>query len=117
MAEAGVDAILRPTGQLVLTAGPRVHWGDAAFVDTYFGVTPAEAARSRYASFSPDGGLVSLGIEMNARYDFRNGWGLHGTLGWRQLQGDAARSPITEEGSRDQVGASLIVTRSFGLRF
>jgi outer membrane scaffolding protein for murein synthesis (MipA/OmpV family) len=117
VAEAGVDAILRPTGQLVLTAGPRVHWGDAAFVDTYFGVTPAEAARSRYAPFSPDGGLVSLGVEMNARYDFQNGWGVHGTLGWRQLQGDAARSPITEEGGRDQVGASLIVTRSFRLRF
>jgi outer membrane scaffolding protein for murein synthesis (MipA/OmpV family) len=117
VAEAGVDAILRPTGQLVLTAGPRVHWGDAAFVDTYFGVTPAEAARSRYASFSPDGGLVSLGVELNARYDFRNGWGLHGTLGWRQLQGDAARSPISKEGSRDQVGARLIVTRSFSLRF
>ena len=117
VAEAGVDAILRPTGQLVLTAGPRVHWGDAAFVDTYFGVTGAEAARSRYSAFSPDGGLVSLGIELNARYDLQNGWGLHGTLGWRQLQGDAARSPISEEGSRDQVGARLIVTRSFSLRF
>jgi outer membrane scaffolding protein for murein synthesis (MipA/OmpV family) len=117
VAEAGVDAILRPADQLVLTAGPRVHWGDTAFVDTYFGVTEAEAARSRFASFSPDGGLVSLGIEMNARYDFRNGWGLHGTLGWRQLQGDAGRSPISKEGSLDQVGARLIVTRSFGLRF
>jgi MipA family protein len=117
VAEAGVDAILRPTDQLVLTAGPRVHWGDAAFVDTYFGVTDTEAARSRYSSFGPDGGLVSLGIELNARYDFRNGWGLHGTLGWRQLQGDAARSPITEAGSRDQAGARLIVTRSLSLRF
>jgi outer membrane scaffolding protein for murein synthesis (MipA/OmpV family) len=117
VAEAGIDAILRPADQLVLTAGPRVHWGDIEFVDTYFGVTPAEAADSQYSSFSPDGGLVSLGIELNARYDFRNGWGLHGTLGWRQLQGDAARSPITEEGSRDQVGARLIVTRSFALRF
>jgi MipA family protein len=117
VAEAGVDAILRPTDRLVLTAGPRAHWGDTAFVDTYFGVTESEAAQSQYASFSPDGGLVSLGIELNARYDFRNGWGLHGTLGWRQLQGDAARSPIAEEGSRDQVGARLIVTRRFGLRF
>jgi MipA family protein len=117
VAEAGVDAILRPTDQLVLTAGPRVHWADAAFVDTYFGVTPAEAADSQYAAFSPDGGLVSLGIELNARYDFRNGWGLHGTLGWRQLEGDAARSPIAKEGSRDQVGARLIVTRRLGLRF
>ena len=115
VAEAGIDAILRPTDRLVLTAGPRAHWGDAAFVGTYFGVTPAEAAGSRYAAYSPDGGLVSLGVELNARYDFENGWGLHGTLGWRQLQGDAARSPIVKEGSADQFGARFIVTRSFAL--
>jgi outer membrane scaffolding protein for murein synthesis (MipA/OmpV family) len=115
VAEAGVDAILRPTDQVVLTAGPRAHWGDEDFASTYFGVTPAEATRSDYAAYSPDGGLVSLGVELNARYDFRNVWGLHGTLGWRQLQGDAARSPITEGGSEDQLGVRLIVTRTFTL--
>jgi outer membrane scaffolding protein for murein synthesis (MipA/OmpV family) len=115
VAEAGIDGILRPTEQLVLTAGPRADWGDGTFVDTYFGVTPSEAAESQYAAYSPDGGLVSLGVELNARYDFQNGWGLHGTLGWRRLQGDAASSPITEEGSEDQFGARLIVTRTFSL--
>jgi outer membrane scaffolding protein for murein synthesis (MipA/OmpV family) len=115
IAEAGIDAILRPTERLVLTGGPRAHWGDAAFVATYFGVTSTEAADSRYAAYDPDGGLVSLGVEVNARYDFQNGWGLHATLGWRRLQGDAAGSPITEEGSADQLGASLIVTRTVAL--
>jgi outer membrane protein len=115
VAEAGVDAILRPTDRLVLTAGPRLDWGDGEFVGTYFGVTPAEAAESRYAAYSPDGGLVSLGLELNARYDFQNGWGLHGTLGWQRLQGDAAQSPIVEEGSKDQFGARLILTRTFSL--
>jgi outer membrane scaffolding protein for murein synthesis (MipA/OmpV family) len=117
VAEAGVDAILRPTRRLVLTAGPRANWGDAEFVDTYFGVTADEAARSAYKAYDIDGGLVSLGVEMNVRYDFGNGWGLHGTLGWRELQGDAGRSPITEAGSRDQLGARLIFTRSFGVGF
>jgi len=117
VAEAGVDAILRPTDRLVLTVGPRAHWGDETFVDTYFGVSRNEAARSQYAAYMPDGGLVSLGLEFNARYDFQNGWGLHGTLGWRRLQGEAARSPITEEGSADQLGARLIVTRTFGLGY
>ena len=113
VAELGIDAILRPTDRLVLTAGPRAHWGDDEFVGTYFGVSPAEAAQSRYAQYSADGGLVSLGVELNTRYELPSGWGLHGTLGWRRLQGDAARSPITEAGSADQFGARLIVTRSF----
>ena len=117
VAEAGLDAILRPTEQLVLTAGPRANWGDTEFVQTYYGVTSEEAARSMFSPFSPDGSLVSVGIELNARYDFQNGWGLHGTMGWRQLQGDAARSPITAQGSRDQYSARLIVTRSFGFGY
>jgi outer membrane protein len=115
VAEAGVDAILRPTDRLVLTAGPRAAWGDEDFVGTYFGVTPAEAAESRYAAYGPSGGLVSLGIELNARYDYQNGWGLHGTLGWLRLQGDAAESPITRAGSEDQFGARLILTRTFSV--
>jgi MipA family protein len=117
VAEAGADVLLRPTRRLVLAAGPRANWGDTQFMRTYYGVTPSEAARSQFSSFSPDGGLVALGIELNARYDFQNGWGLHGTMGWRQLQGDASRSPITAEGSRDQYSARLIVTRSFGVGY
>jgi outer membrane protein len=74
VAEAGIDGILRPSDRLVLTAGPRVHWGDTVFVDTYFGVTSKDAADSQYAAYDPDGGLVSLGVELNARYDFQNGW-------------------------------------------
>ncbi len=117
VAEAGLDAVLRPTDRLVLTAGPRALWGDASFVQTYFGISAPEAARSGYGVYSPDGGLVSLGVELNARYDLQGGWGLHGTVGWRRLMDDAARSPITEEGSEDQLGARLILTRSFAIRY
>ena len=117
VAEAGVDAILRPTPQLVLTVGPRANWGDRDFFNTYFGVTPSEAVRSRYSSFRPNEGLVSLGIEVSARYDFQNRWALRGTVGWDRLQDDAARSPITKQGDRDQFSARLIVTRSFSLGF
>lgn len=117
VAEAGVDAIARQSPGLVLTAGPRAHWGDREFISTYFGVTPDEASRAQVSSFAPGGGVVSLGIELNARYEFRNGWGLHGTMGWRRLQGEASRSPITQQGNRNQYGARLIVTRRFGLGY
>lgn len=117
VAEAGVDAILRPTPQWVLTAGPRANWGDREFFNTYFGVTPNEAVRSRYSSFRPGDGLVSLGIEVSARYDFQNRWALQGTMGWDRLQGDAARSPIAKQGDRDQFSARLILLRSFSLGY
>lgn len=117
VAEAGVDAILRPNRGLVLTAGPRANWGDAEFSRTYFGVTPNEAMNSRYSPYRPDAGLVSLGLELSAQYDFGNGWGLQGAVGWHRLRNDALRSPITKQGSRDQYDARLIVTRSFRLGY
>ena len=111
--EVGVDAILRPSPQLAIAAGPRARWGDKTFTRTYFGVTADEAANSDFTAFRPGGGIVSTGLEVNARYDFQNGWGLLGRVGWDRLRGDAARSPITRQGSRDQYAARLIVTRSF----
>jgi outer membrane scaffolding protein for murein synthesis (MipA/OmpV family) len=113
--EAGADLLLRPSDRLVLAAGPRAYFGDDTFVQTYFGVTSDDAARSSLAAFEPDGGLVSLGLEVNARHYFADHWSLVGTLGWRRLQGDAARSPITDEGSADQFRARLVVTRTFSL--
>lgn len=112
VADFGIDAILRPAPGLVLTAGPRAQWGHRRFVDTYFGV-PAGAA---LPEFSASGGLVSVGAELGAFYDFGTGWGLQGTLGWNRLRGDAGRSPITRNGSRDQYAARLVVTRQFSLR-
>lgn len=113
--EVGIDAIVRPTPQLVLTAGPRANWGNARFTRTYFGVTPAESAASGGAltPWRPSGGLVSVGVEVAAQYDLGDGWGLRGRLGWEQLRGGAANSPITRQ--RNQYSAQLVVTRQFTL--
>jgi MipA family protein len=111
--EAGADLLLRPSDRLVLSAGPRAYFGDGEFTRTCFGVSREEAARSSLTAFRPDGGLVSLGTEVNARHYFADGWSLLGTLGWRRLQADAAQSPITRQGSADQDRARFIVTRTF----
>lgn len=111
--EAGLDLLLRPSDRLVLSAGPRAYFGDRGFMRTYFGVSRAEAERASLTAFRPEGGLVSLGIELNARHYFAEGWSLLGTLGWRRVQADAARSPITQQGSADQYRARFILTRTF----
>ena len=111
VADVGVDAIWRVNPGLKLTAGPRAQWGDGRFTRTYFGV-PAGAA---LPAFDATGGIVSVGAEIGMVQDFGNGWGLQGSLTWDRLRGDAARSPITRAGSRDQFGARLVVTRSFTL--
>lgn len=113
--DIGADAILRPSEQVALTLGPRAAFGDARFQRTYFGVTGAESVASGLAAFRPSGGLVSVGSELGLRVTLADGWGLDGALTYDRLRGDAARSPIVLQGSANQYGARLVLTRRFSL--
>ncbi|MGY6412132.1 MAG: MipA/OmpV family protein [Alkalilacustris sp.] len=118
--EIGADALWQVTPNLLLSAGPRVGFGDARFQRTYFGVTAAEAARpetgGRFTEFRPGAGLLSVGAELGMRLRLDDAWTVIGTVEYDRLRRDAARSPITAQGSRDQWGARLLLTRRFDLR-
>jgi outer membrane protein len=114
--DLGADAIWRVSERTAVLFGPRLAFGDRRFVATYFGVTDAESAASGFAAYRPAGGLVSAGLELGLNHQFNDDWGLLGTLRYDRLQDDAADSPIVAQGSRDQWGARLILTRSFSLR-
>ena len=116
--EFGADAIVHPTDQLVVNFGPRVGWGSDRFMNTYFGVDEAEAARApRLDEFNPSSGLYSVGAELGARYYFSDRWGVEGALTYDRLIEDAGDSPIVGLGSRDQFGARVLITRSISLGF
>ncbi|WP_201158308.1 MipA/OmpV family protein [Rhodobaculum claviforme] len=115
--DLGADAILRLGPRWTVNAGPRASFGDARFKRTYFGVTPSEADASGFSAFRPSGGLVSVGAEVEVRHDISDLWAVIGTLSYDRLRGDAGRSPVTAQGSRDQWGARIVVTRRFNFRF
>jgi MipA family protein len=116
--EIGANAIWRGQGGLVLHAGPRAEFGNARFMRTYFGVTPAEAARlDSLPAFRPGRGAYSVGFEIGASQPLSADWAITASLRYDRLRGDAVRSPIVRQGSRDQVTARLGLTRHFTLRF
>jgi len=117
--EVGANVIYRAPSGLVLNAGPRAEFGSSRFTNTYFGVTAAEAASplNTLTPFSASGGIYSVGVEMGAYQPLGDDWGITGTLRYDRLRGDAARSPIVLQGSRDQVSAEIGLTRHFNLRF
>ena len=112
--EVGADAILRPTDRLRLSVGPRLFFGDDAYSDTYFGITPAEASAALPA-YDPEGGMVSAGVEFGARYQLNDVWGLEGAVTWEKFTDDAGDSPIVEQGSDEQWGVRFGVTRVFSI--
>ena len=113
--ELGVDAIVEPTPRLSVSAGPRLHFADSDYLDTYLGVTAAQSAASGLSEFDPDGGLKGVGVEAEARFALTPRWSIVGSAGYERLVGDAADSPITEAGSENQFTAALGLTYRFGL--
>lgn len=114
--ELGADAIYKPTEQLTLYGGPRLNFADSRFMNTYFGVTAAEASATFPATVA-SGGLMSAGIEAGLRYQVNDLWAVEATAGWSRLTGSAASSPITAQGSKNQYSLSLGVVRRFDIPF
>jgi MipA family protein len=116
--QIGADAIYRPSDQLIVNVGPRFDFGDSDFMSTYFGVSDSEANKSpNFGAYDASGGLYSVGIELRARYQFTDAWGVESTARYGRLVNDAADSPIVDEGTPDQFSFGLLLTRSIGLSF
>lgn len=115
--EVGANLIYRAPNGLVLHGGPRAEFGNARFMRTYFGVTPAESAASGLAAYRPDGGLQSVGLEIGAYQPLNDDWGITASLRYDRLKDDAANSPIVRQGDRDQYSVQIGLTRHFDLRF
>lgn len=110
--EVGADVLFRPTNDLLLSIGPRALFGDDTFTGTYFGVTSSEASAA-LPQYNPDGGLVSAGLEFGARYRINDLWGVVGAITYDAYQNDAEDSPIVRQGSEDNWGARIGLTRVF----
>lgn len=113
----GADLVFRPSDRWTLKAGPRISMGNQNYAQTYFGVSAAEAGASRFGAFDAGGGILGAGVKMQATYDLNDTWAVEGMLSYEQLQNDAADSPITASGSKDQWSLSLGLKRAFTLRF
>lgn len=116
--ETGLDFIFRPSEVFQWSVGPRASFANRDYMQTYFGITPAEAALSgTLAAYSPGGGFKGVGAELNARYEFAPQWAVRGEFIYERLIGDAADSPIVQQvGSANQYTAKLGLTYMFNLR-
>lgn len=115
--ELGLDFIWRPDPVMELTVGPRASYASKDYMQTYFGVTPAEAAQSPIlTAYSAGGGFKGVGGEFNARYEVSPEWAVTGKLAYERLVGDAADSPIVKVGDENQWTAQLGLSYKLGLK-
>ena len=112
--ELGADLKAQPSERLTLSAGPRVLLGSDDYASTYFDVP---TATSNFSAYDADGGVISAGVEVGAEYRFTENWGVEGAVTYDRFVGDAAESPIVENGDRDQYGMRVGLTRRITLDF
>ena len=117
VAELGADLIYAPNAQMEFRAGPRLFGGADDYAGTYFGVTADEAAASSFDAFNASGGILSRGVAASVSYDFNEDWGVVGSVSYEEFLKDAADSPIVQQGTKDQVSVSLVVTRALEFNF
>jgi MipA family protein len=96
---ASIDAqfTYHPTAKLVLSGGPGVTWSDEEHMQTFFGVTGQQSARSGLAPYTPEAGVSIVRVSFGAQYLLTSQWFLGARVSVGQLQGDAADSPIVME--------------------
>lgn len=101
----GWDAWMNGASLLTLSSGLSV--GDARYMQAYYGITPAQAARSAYPAYTAPAGWRDVGVAAELRHDFSAEWVGVVNAGATRLLGSAAGSPITRDRNGWSLGSGL----------
>ncbi len=91
-----------------------VSWADDDYMQSYFGISSAQAARSGRAPFDADSGFKDIGLTLGLEYELSADWGVGGRIGYSRLLNDAADSPLVDgDGSANQFTAGVSLSYRF----
>lgn len=95
-AQADVGTMFPVSDDLMLTAKAGATWADEDHMNSYFGVSPGQSARSGYSRYQAESGIKSVGIDVGAFYALTEDVDAMFMVSADQLVGDAADSPLTK---------------------
>jgi len=86
-------------------------WADRDYMQTYFGVTVAQAQATSFSVYTPKSGCRKVDASVGAEYAMASSWKLQANVGLTRLGDDAATSPLV--GRRNAASAALAVAYAF----
>ena len=95
-----------PTGP-VLKLAASITWADDTYMENYFGVNPAQSSASGHPRYKPESGFKSVDLEIGVIWLLAESWAVYAQVGYSQLSGDAADSPIVKDDGRFSGGLFL----------
>ncbi len=93
------------------TVGTALSAAGDRYMQTYYGISAAQAARTGYPVYEPRAGLRDLSLSVGTRTEIGDDWVLLGGAAATRLLGPAARSPLTRQ--RGGWGLNLGLARRF----
>ena len=86
-------------------------WANRDTMQTYFGVTAAQAKATSFTVYTPKSGCRKVDASVGAEYAMAPRWKLHANVGFTQLGDVAAASPLV--GRRNGASAALAMAYEF----
>jgi outer membrane scaffolding protein for murein synthesis (MipA/OmpV family) len=80
-----------------LRLGFNLNWGDKQYVQTYYGITTAQAAASGYAltAHEAGAGIMDYALTSNWAHNYDRSWFSNAGVSYKLLTGSAQYSPLT----------------------
>jgi outer membrane scaffolding protein for murein synthesis (MipA/OmpV family) len=91
--------------KFVMFAGPSITLATHRYLQSEFGVTPAQSLASGHPVFDPNAGMVSVGVGFSATKFVTDHWLLNIDAALTKLKGSPDISPVTE--NRTERGLAL----------
>ena len=92
-----------------LRIGVNLNWGDTRYNQTYFGVTPAQAAASGnvLTAYNASAGIKDYALTANWLHSYDKKWFSSAGLSYKWLAGSALYSPLTQRGAAGSINFLL----------
>ena len=108
-ADIAIEVSAPVTDALSVGASLGGTWANKDYNQAYFGVTAAQASRSRFRLFDAGGGVKSVTASLFAEYALSRHWSVAASVGASTLLGDAANSPIVQS----RIGREAMLALSY----
>lgn len=103
-----------PTERIMLSIGPSLTWASNNYMQTMFGISDIQAARSGRQPYQAKSGLRDAGLTAFGAYKLTDNWMITSIARYHRLLGDAADSPlVARDGSADQFMVGLGLAYDF----
>jgi outer membrane protein len=97
-----------------ISLGAFTTWADDDYMEAYFEIDAADAARSGLSTFDADSGFKDLGLNLTVTFKPWQHWGFMGLASYKRLLGDAKDSPVVDdEGDANQFMGGILVFYRF----